>query len=123
MTLVRLQQFADCTVCQWMVLEPLCPVDQVAIVGTGHSPDFDMPADGSRGMSFECIAGLGFDLPPFVVVHCPIFSHNPVHILVRMPTSCPGAQDVIEDTITVAEGLLGYHASIVVRPAHDLGVE
>ncbi len=120
MTLLCVEQLSYSALCQWMVFEPLCPVDQVAIVGAGCASDLDMPFDWGRGMRFERRACLGFELPPFVFVHRPLFPHNPVHILVRMPASCPGAHHVIEDIVAITEGLLGYHASIVVRPAHDL---
>ena len=85
---------------QWVCSEPLCPVDQVAIIGTGLSPHLDMSGHGSRGMPFEDIACGGFELPSFVVVHRPILSHNPVHILVGVSPSCPGAQGQVEGQIT-----------------------
>src|SRR5260221_11214812 len=90
MTLLCVEQLSYSALCQGMVFEPLCPVDQVAIVGAGCASDLDMPFDGGRGMRFERIACVGFELPPFVVVPRPHFPTNQVHFLVRLPVSSPG---------------------------------
>ena len=64
---VAFEQLSERAVCHGMIFEPLCPIDEVSIVGACCSSDFDMALDSRTSVSPE---GHLFrpKCPPFALV-------------------------------------------------------
>ena len=64
---VAFEQLSERAVCHGMIFEPLCPIDEVSIVGTSCSPNFDMALNGGTRVSPEGHL-FGPECPPFALV-------------------------------------------------------
>ena len=71
-----------------MVLESLAPVEEVAIVGTGRSLDFDVLLD-VRLAVFPQRGLLATELPALSFLHMPVFVRDPVPSLVGVAALGP----------------------------------
>src|SRR5689334_23244450 len=102
-----------------MFLQPLYPVDEVAIIGTGRALYFHMALDWSGCVFFQPIAILGRERPACALVQCPVFVANPTRCLIRVSASCPVSQQAVKPPVAVTEGFLGNDGAVVVGPAGD----
>ena len=73
-----------------MGFESLAPIEEIAIVGTGRSLDFDVLLD-VRLAVFPQRSLLATELPALSFLHMLVFVRDPVPSLVRVAASSPSS--------------------------------
>src|SRR5262245_23403113 len=106
-----------------MVPQPLCLVDEVAIVGTGHASYLDMTLDGGCRVLFQRASVLGRERPACALVQRPVFVAYPFRRLVGVSLPCPAPQHAVESVVALTEYFLCDHCAVVVCPAGDEWVQ
>ncbi len=130
LSFLQSQEFCFLAAHQGMLLEPLCPVDQVSIVGTRLSSDFHVVfvqrvrvlSDG-EGLGVPCIV---FHVRPKseTAVHLDgIPVSQPVFALPRVPRLFPAGQLLKGDVLTGVKHLRANPSFVVVGPPSDDRVE
>lgn len=130
LSFLQSQEFCFLAAHQGMLFEPLCPVDQVSIVGTRLSSDFHVVlvqrvrvlSDG-EGRGVPCFV---FHVRPKseTVVHLDsVPVPQPVFALPRMSRSLPAGQLLKGDVLTGAKHVRANPSFVVVGPPADDRVE
>ena len=83
-----------------------------------------MSLDGGVRVAGEASPAVGWlEGPPFPVVHSPVFTCDPVFLLVWVAGDCPSSQHRIDCVVQGLEGPCTGDMRVVIAPAHNLGVQ
>ena len=89
-SLLRKQQGTLDPIEHGMGFQSLAPVEEIAIVGTGRSLDFDVLLDVRLPVFPQCCF-LAAEMPALSFLHVPVFVRDPVPSLVRMAAPGPSS--------------------------------